>query len=201
MNTSSLFISRSKSMSHCKEGCTEIQAPLTNSHRYIFNPCIDGYIDDTATTLNLAICCIWYLCQRHHDAWISDDQIAKNIISGDYRLHNYAVTMWLDLVERYVSLNGSKPLHSDLIRALEYLATNRYNSEFVASIEFFDQSQRPNLEKFKDKWPKLHTLLMNMVQFYWRCSSSEYHLNKGERCRKPANYVPLNLHRIYMDTL
>lgn len=141
---------------------------------------MDGYIDNTEATLDLAKCCIWYLCQSHHDAWISDDEIENNIISGDYRLHDYAVIMWLELVKQYVSLNGSKPLSSELIRALECLATDRSSSEFADSNELASQSYQPELEKFKYQWPKLHTMLCQMVQFHLRCSSSEYHMSKGE---------------------
>lgn len=153
---------------------------LANIPRYIFNPRIDGYIDSTAATLNLANCCIWYLCQSHHDTWISDDEIAKNLISGDYRLHNFAVTMWLDLVERYVSLNGSNPLPSKLTDALDCLATDRSNSEFAASTELVGQSQKPYLEKFKDEWPTQYTLLLNTVQFHRRCFCFEYRMSQGE---------------------
>lgn len=153
---------------------------MTNLLRYLFNPCVDGHIDKTAATLSLAHCCIWYLCQRHHDIWIPDDQFTDNIISGDYRLHNYAAATCLDLVERYVSLNGPKPLSGELIRALDYLATERFSNEFIASTEPVDQSQNPNLEKFKDEWPKIHALLSDMVQFQRRCSNFEYRLSKGK---------------------
>ncbi|MCJ1267692.1 hypothetical protein MMC22_007578 [Lobaria immixta] len=147
---------------------------------YIFNPSIDGYIDYTEATLNLTKCCIWYLCQSHHNAWITDDEITDNIISGDYRLHDYAVTIWLDLVKHYVRLNGSKPLSIELIHALECLMTDRSSSEFAASTDLAGQSHQPDLEKFKNQWPELHTILCHMAQFHWRCSTSEYHMSKGD---------------------
>jgi hypothetical protein len=153
---------------------------FANSPRYIFNPRANGYIDNTEATLSLAKCCIWYLCQSHHDSWITHDEIVDNIISGDYRLHNYAVTMWLELVKRYVSLNGSKPLSTELIRALECLTTERSSSEFGGSTELAGQSHQPDLEIFKHQWPELHTMLCNMAQFRQQCSSSEYHMSKGE---------------------
>jgi hypothetical protein len=156
------------------------RALLANSPRYIFNPRIDGYIDNTEATLSLAKCCIWYLRQSHHDSWITDDEIADNIISGDYRLHTFAVTMWLELVKRYVSLNGSKHMSTELIRALECLAAERSSSDFGGSTELAGQSHQPELEKFKYQWPKLHTMLCQVAQFRRRCSSSEYHISKGE---------------------
>ena len=156
------------------------QSLLANLLRYIFDPSIDGYIDYTEATLSLTKCCIWYLCNSHHDAWITDDEITSNIISGDYRLHDYAVTMWLDLVKHYVSLNESKPLSSELIRALECLMTERSSSEFAASTELAGQSYQLDLEKFKDQWPELHTMLCHTAHFHWRCSTSVYHISEGE---------------------
>ena len=96
--------------------------------------------------------------------------------------------MWLELVKQYVSLNGSNPLSSELIYALEYLAANRSNSEVTDNAELASQSHQPDLEKFKYQWPKLHTMLCQMVQFHWRCSSSEYHMSKGG-----MSYLPCNL--------
>lgn len=180
MNMFSLCILQSKSMPHHHRGYNTTQKILTNLFRYLFDPCIDGHFDNTAATLDLALCCIWYLCQSHHDAWIQDDEIATNLISGDYRLHSYAVTMWSVLIERYISLNGSRPLSQELIRALDYLARERSSSEFTGSTEPVGQSQKPGLKNLKNEWPKLHTLISNQVQFQRRYSNSEYHLSKGE---------------------
>lgn len=187
-------------MSHRYNRHKNFRSHLTDLVRYLFNPCVEGHLDSTAATLNLANCCIWYLCQNHHDDGISDDEIAKYIISGKYRLHNYAVTTWLDLVERYVSLNGSKPLSSELIHALEYLATERFNGEFTASTDLAGRSQKPGLKKFKAEWPKLHTMLLNVARFHWRCSTFEYHISKGEMS-KPGQLLLLNLTRKSMDRL
>ncbi|ERF71684.1 hypothetical protein EPUS_08997 [Endocarpon pusillum Z07020] len=147
---------------------------------YIFNPRVDGSIDNTEATLSLAKCCIWYLLQSHFDPRITDDEVADNIISGKYRLHNFAVTMWSELVKRYISLNGSKSLSTKLISALECLAIERSNSDFSGSIELAGQSDQPQLEKFKDQWPELHTMLCHVAQFRWRCSSSDYHMSKAQ---------------------
>lgn len=178
MNMSNSSILRSQSMLY-QERISRIQFLFANLLRYIFNPAIDGYIDSTTATLNLAICCIWYLCQSHHDSWISDDEITQNLISGDYRLDSYAATMWLDLVERHISLRGSNSLPSELIRALDCLARDRTSSECTVSTELVDQSQKPYLKQFEDEWPKIHTLLSNMIQFHWRCSNFEYRMSKG----------------------
>lgn len=153
---------------------------MTNFGRYIFNPRIGGNIDNTEATLGLAKRCIWYLLQSQFDLLITDDEVAENVISGKYRLHNFAVDMWLELVKRYVSLNGSKPLSTELIHALEFLATERSSSEFGGSTELAGQSHQPELEKFKRQWPDIHTMLCDVAQFRWRCSSSDYHMSKGE---------------------
>lgn len=153
---------------------------MANFPRYIFNPGIDGEIDNTEANLSLAKCCIWYLLQDQFDPLITDDEAADNIVSGSYRLHNFAVNMWLELVKRYVSLNGSKPLSTELVHALECLATERSSSEFSDSTELAGQSHPPELAKFKHQWPELHTVLCDVAQFRWRCSNSDYHMSKGE---------------------
>lgn len=159
---------------------TQKRTILANLVRYMFDSSIEGYIDKTQAALNLANCCIWYLCQSHHDGFITDDEIIDNIIAGDYRLHDYAVTTWLELVRLYVSLNGKNPLSSELIRVVECLKTERGSGEFALSTEMADQSYLPDLDKFKDGWPELHMFLSHMVQFRWRCSSFEYQMSKGE---------------------
>lgn len=191
MNTFTLFISQSKSK-YAASQPKNVEYPLlsTNLRRYIFNPGIDGYIDNKKATLDLATCCIWYLCQTHHDAWNSNEEVAANIISGGYRLHEYAVTMWLELVKRYVGLNGSKTLPSVLIQALEGLAADRSNNEFESSTDLADQFHEPNLENFKDQWPELHTMLCESARFRSRYSSSEYHMSKREFVRLPRNLFP-----------
>lgn len=151
-----------------------------DSTRYIFNPRVDGSIDKKEATLSLARCCIWYLLQSHFDPWITENDVADSIISGNYRLHNFAVNMWLELVKCYVGLNESKPPSTELISALECLTIERSNSDFSGSTELAGQSHQPQLEKFKDEWPELHTMLCHVAQFRWRCSSSDYHMSKGE---------------------
>ena len=163
---------------------------LANFLRYIFNPRIDGYIDNTEATLDLAKCCIWYLCHSHYDPWITDEEITDSIVSGDYRLHEYAVTMWVELIKRYVSLNGSKPLSSELISALECLLTERSNNEFVHKPELASRSDQLYLEKFESQWPELYTMLCRIAHFRWRCSSSEYRMSKGEMSRLPCDQSP-----------
>lgn len=155
--------------------------------RYMFNPRITSFIDGTAATLDLAKSCIWYLCQSHHDPWVTDEDIAKNIISGDYKLHNYAATMWIELVKQYVRLTGSKPLSPDLIRTLEYLMTDRSRSRGDASMEMADQFRQSELEKFKGQWPDLHAMLCHAAYFLWKCSSSEFHLERGKTSQLPCN--------------
>src|SRR5690348_4865569 len=110
----SLYILRSRSMMPSSLA----RVLLTGLRRYINSPRIEGFIDITDATLSLATCCIWYLCQGHHCPWIEDEGLNDNIIAGDYRLHYYAATTWLELVERYLRLNGSRPPSELLVSAL-----------------------------------------------------------------------------------
>ena len=155
------------------------QACLANLLRYVFDPRVDGYIDNVEATLSLANCCIWYLCQNHHDPYISYDDIKDNIIAGDYQLHEYAVTMWLKLVRIYVNLTGSRPLSGELIYALECLVNERSNNEFANNTELASHSYQWGLEKFKEQWPELYTMLCHVAHFHWQCSTSQYLMSKS----------------------
>lgn len=99
---------------------------------YIDDPNIEGCIDTTEATLSLAICCTKYLCQDHHNPWIEDSEVEESVFSGDYRLHYYATSTWLELVERYLDLAGSKAPPPELISALENLdgARSQWESQY-----------------------------------------------------------------------
>lgn len=144
--------------------------------RYLFSPSICGSVDLLEATLNLTRRCIWYLCQMHHDPCIDDDEFQDNILHGDYRLHHYASTAWLELVELYARLNGSNPLSTELILALSSLHERR------ASWRLEDLSEdkcRSGLQDLKMNFPELFKLLCHAIQFRQKSAASEYHVQRS----------------------
>ncbi|KAH7305450.1 hypothetical protein B0I35DRAFT_362187 [Stachybotrys elegans] len=150
---------------------------------YLFSPRIVGYIDLTEATLSLAQRCIWYLCQIHHDPWIDDYEIEANIISGDYRLHYYASTTWLELVECYFRLNGRNTVSLELISALNSLYGGRTKWEFeqISETELSAVMHRPELEGFSKEYPELYKFLLHAAYLRESCSTSEYHIQQREQ--------------------
>jgi hypothetical protein len=146
--------------------------------RYLFSPDVSGSLDASLSTLSLAMCCITYLCQSHHDPEIVDD-IRENIIRGDYRLHYYSVEMWSKLVEQYLDtvVTATIPLPSQLLGVLRLLLTTRDNASFADATE---DSNPKYLETLKDSNGGIRKLLCNEVSFRRKVSSMKYNTANGE---------------------
>jgi hypothetical protein len=146
--------------------------------RYIFSSHIASCINFLDATLSLATCCIQYLCQKHHDTDMSDDELRDNVLSGAYRLHEYSATMWLELVERYVRFAKSATPPSHLIKPFQMLIEKR------SSDEFSDDNKSTLLEiptqhSFKWDSPDIHEILRNAAYFRNKCAEGEYDKRKG----------------------
>jgi hypothetical protein len=117
-----------------------------------------------------------YLCQGHHDPEILDEEISHNILSGVYRLHDFSMTVWLELVERYACSNRSTTLPNELISLLEMLMHKRSNDQFN---DVAEDSTQLKLESFKSNWPNLHSMLCKAAHFRRTCSKAEYNKRQG----------------------
>jgi hypothetical protein len=146
--------------------------------RYIFRPHITSFIDMSDATLSLATCCIQYLCQRHHDTDLSDDELRDNILTGMYRLHEYSATMWLGLVEQYIRLAKLKTPPDDLISIFQVFIEKRNNNEFI------DDTASPPIQSlsqslFKSNYPDVYKMLREATSFKKKCYEGEYDKRKG----------------------
>ncbi|KAI0379623.1 NACHT domain protein [Hypomontagnella monticulosa] len=143
---------------------------------YILSPRIPGSIDTTEATLSLAIRCITYLFQQHHNPNLTEEEIRGNVLSGVYVLHNYATTTWLELVERYVGLNRPQTLLSDLVDSIMTFRGERDNQGFE---EATDSASWPNLVALRDAQPEVYKFLVQASQFRLICSASEHRMQQG----------------------
>jgi hypothetical protein len=123
------------------------------------------------------MCCIVYLCQRHHDPEIPDEEIAANILSGAYRLHEFATTTWLDLTERVASSSQSQVLLAELASLLQTLVCERKNGQYNDAGE---KAAPRSLKTFEKPWLELHNILCKAVHFRKLCSQSDYQKTQGE---------------------
>ncbi|KEY74072.1 hypothetical protein S7711_02661 [Stachybotrys chartarum IBT 7711] len=148
---------------------------------YINSPNIEGFIDIAEATLSLSTCCIYYLCQSHHCPWIEDEELQECIMAGDYRLHYYAVSTWLELVDRYLGLKGSNSPSEDLICALDKLHAERGKWGFEGGTELEGQQFPKNLQKLESRRPDLFRFLRDVGRFKQRSSTSRYRLDEVSR--------------------
>ncbi|WKT45256.1 NACHT nucleoside triphosphatase [Fusarium oxysporum f. sp. vasinfectum] len=88
---------------------------------YIFGAEIENSILLSDMALDLAMRCVVYLCQDHHDPDLDEDKIDTNILWGAYRLHYFSSKFWLDLINQYLTLSGSTTLPSTLVDQLSIL--------------------------------------------------------------------------------
>lgn len=138
------------------------------NRRYLFSPRISGFIDGPEATLSLAMCCIAYLCQRHHDPEIGDKEIGSFAISGAYSFHNFSISMWLDLVERASALLPQR-LPWTLIDLLQRFLNERYNEMYNGEA---DAISSVHLKEH----PKIYALLCKAAQFRRVYSRSDYNV-------------------------
>jgi len=124
------------------------------------------------------MCCIQYLCQRHHDTDLLDEEIHQNVLSGAYRLHEYSATMWLRLVEQYNRLLKSTTLSKDLINLLQVFIEKRSNGEFKDHGTPLP-AQSLNQHLFGSDSPDVHEMLCHAAYFRQKCSDGEYSKRKG----------------------
>lgn len=148
----------------------------SNRHRYLFSPQISGYIDPTDATLSLAMCCITYLSQEHHDREIDDEEMAYNLLSGLYRFHEFATTMWLELIERVTRFYSLGSMPKELIAILETFLAERKNRHYKGTTA---KSVERRFSSFKKDWPELHDILCKAAGFRHVSSKAEYNKNKG----------------------
>ena len=144
------------------------------------SPSIDGYIGVMESTLSLTMSCITFLCQRHHDPQLLEDEVRENVVNGTYVLHEYAATTWVDLVEKSVRLDPTETAAPDLVRHLEEISTYRSNHTYVAGR---DESDKLTMGRFKRTQPQLFEMLSKAAQFRHLCLSSPRTSAEGESTR------------------
>lgn len=128
------------------------------------------------STANLAMCCVTYLCQDHHDSFLEPGQICDNILNGAYALHNFASTTWLQLVENYFSLTKELGPSPEMIHLLETLWEDRENDQFQSEE---NERRQPWLKSLQDDQPELHKFLCQVSEFRRLRSASEHRMAQG----------------------
>jgi hypothetical protein len=118
----------------------------------------------------------------HHGSDLLDEEIARNILSGAYRLHDFAVTTWFELFERYVHLIRQGSVSHELIDVLATLRCERTNGSHTEGAE---ASTTSSLEPFKSISQALHDMLCKVAHFRRISLKGNFNTDKGtvkDRC-------------------
>ncbi|KAI5456910.1 hypothetical protein BGZ63DRAFT_434144 [Mariannaea sp. PMI_226] len=148
---------------------------------YIFSPNIVGFIPLPDMALSLAICCINYLCQDHHDIDDTEDEIGDGILKGTYRLHNFASAFWLQIIEQYMALKHATTLPDSLIDQLKLLHSTRTVMSYEPMNQQESESYPATIAALKPHQPEVADMLCNVFRFQHASSQADYHLKESDR--------------------
>jgi hypothetical protein len=115
------------------------------------------------TTVDLATTCLTYLCLDIFDPEIEEEDLTVNILSGGYRLHAFAASQWVGLVRQCAGMLRNLTPPDELITLLEHFTTERENMGYKSLRDHAPEDG--GFKPFKEKWPKLHTILCCALKF------------------------------------
>ncbi|SCN87403.1 uncharacterized protein FFNC_01767 [Fusarium fujikuroi] len=147
---------------------------------YIFNRNVSNSISLSETALDLAIRCLVYMCQDHHDPDLTEDELDANIIWGAYRLHHFSSCFWLDLIYGYLTLSGSETIPDILTDQLRVLLETRSSDAYTQSDQF-EGSLHPAICGLESQDPDLVEMLKGCAHFQTSSTTSDFRINNPEQ--------------------
>jgi hypothetical protein len=127
-----------------------------------------------------------YLCLDLFDPEIEEEDLAENIFSGGYRLHAFAASQWVGLVRKCAGMLRNRTPPDELITLLEHFITERENMEYKGLNEH--ALEYVELEPFKERWPKLHTMLCHASKFH-QLDVGDWRLDEGTLNLSPMMFT------------
>lgn len=161
-----------------------IFALKTDTSRYFFSSKVDGSISLQDATLDLACCCLTYLSQDHHDEDIGDQHIDEQLYCGAYRLHEFARTTWLKLIDLYIARNRDCLAPSRLVTAIETFQQRRTNVSCAPSNSASERTIRQDYKRFG---PMICDCLHQAADFNDICSNDAF--SRGKRKYDPESWL------------
>ncbi|KAF5627128.1 Nacht domain protein [Fusarium sp. NRRL 52700] len=143
---------------------------------YIFSAQVENPIVLSDMVLDLAMRCVVYLCQGHHDSDLTEDEIDTNLSWGAYRLHYFSSTFWLELLNQYLTLSGATTLPNTFIDQLRILFEMRSSADYVKG-DRGETVLHPAILDLQSKEPVLVEMLNSCTAFQISLSRSDFHLN------------------------
>lgn len=152
----------------------------SDSHgRYILSTHLGPQLIDTnKATLDLAIRCIDYVCQRHHDVDLSPEEVSNNVLTGQYSFHAFSIKMWFELSCQLLRSTSGPNAPVEFVESLQRLwHTRRARSSQIAEVNtaanLKSDEDVGSYEASKDQIifnqlkgePVLHQLLCDVLRF------------------------------------
>ncbi|KAI0415692.1 hypothetical protein F5X98DRAFT_388586 [Xylaria grammica] len=135
--------------------------------QYISSPHLGAQlIDTTQATMDLAVRCIGYLCQRHHDSNLTDNEIHDKVCKGQYSFHAFSIRMWFELVCQYLLATKAVDPPSTLVSSLQMLWEARKTRGIcISAQDGYDNGGEPALEILKTKRHEVYQVLGRVSEF------------------------------------
>ncbi|KAI1640418.1 NACHT domain protein [Biscogniauxia mediterranea] len=144
---------------------------------YLFSSQIPGFIDVDLATLDLALRCVTYLCQAHHDLSLDDNEVSHNTLTGAYVLDWFATNMWPQLIKNYLRVTRQDKPHPELVQHLKKLHATRIKNQSLGRDDFNELF--PDLHAFKEAHPAAYALIGEALRFRQICTASEHYMRQG----------------------
>ncbi|KAI0812103.1 NACHT domain protein [Xylaria sp. FL0064] len=144
---------------------------------YLFSSRVLGFIDLHEATLDLALRCMTYLWQGHHDLDLSDDEIKRNILSGTYTMEWFAANMWPHLAKSYLSSAKHDESQEKFGAGLNVLQIVRMQDQFLEEED--DHEILSASDNFRKAYPEAYALVRQSLRFRQTCAGSEHRMDPG----------------------
>ncbi len=133
-------------------------------------------------TLDLAIRCIDYLCQRHHDLDLTREELSEKVMTGQYSFHAFSTRMWFDLACQHLRLIDGANLTGSLANAIEMLwearkapdfgntngsetQSSRNESGDQSELEIQNDINQHVFQRLLENQPSLHQILCEVSKY------------------------------------
>lgn len=123
--------------------------------------------------MDLAIRCIDYLCQRHHDLDLKFEEVSENVLNGQYSFHAFSTQMWFELSCRYLRSAKGASLPPQFVESLQMLRQVRSrpnyqtgaNAASEGEAELASSQNEVDFKPLEQQHPILHQLLREVSRF------------------------------------
>ncbi|CVL05439.1 uncharacterized protein FMAN_10739 [Fusarium mangiferae] len=135
--------------------------------------------DEREALLEISTTCLAYLCSDLLDADISDDDIQRNLVSGAYRLLNFAHRQWaecLRLCTRHFRDELPPQLVPLLGHIMQELANPYYSEDLDTNLGLW------SLDRFKSNLEEVKTISRSLDFRSLMATSYDWRLDEGEAC-------------------